>query len=302
MLRNPLIQGYMLAFGTVVIWSGWMIISRMGLLSTLTSFDLIFLRFTTAGILLLPIALKNLHLITKDNWKGVVLMMLGAGAPYLLVCNVGFATVPASHGILTPSSMPLWVAIGSYFLFSEKIGAFRLCGYFFILSGAVFKLSTGEHGVEAADLFFLAGGVLWAVYTLMAKKHNYLSPIVITSFVATGTMILIAIPYGLYQFNNPRELELVDAFQQVLYQGVMVSIVAMVTYNRAMRLIGAAHTASFAALVPVMVTLLAIPLLGELPTANDWVFVVLMTVGVFLASGVTRQIWEKIFGAKKNNT
>lgn len=298
MQSNPAIQGYALAFTTIIIWSGWLITSRMGLLSGLSSFDLTFLRFTTAGLLMLPIAIKNLHLITKENRKGITLMMLGAGAPYLLICNMGFASAPASHGILTPSTMPLWVALGAYFLFGEKVGAFRIIGYFFIICGAAFKLSTGEHGVEAADLYFLGGGILWAIYTIQAKRHNYLSPIIATSFVASGTMILFAVPYAIYQFNEPHTLPLLDSAQQIIYQGVLVSVVSLITYNRAMQIIGASQTASFAAFVPVMATLLAAFFLNEIPTSNDWIFVALMTIGVFLASGAGRPIFQKLVISK----
>ena len=225
-------------------------------------------------------------------------MMLGAGAPYLLVCNMGFQSAPASHAILTPSTMPIWVALGAYFFFSEKVGIFRMSGYFFILTGAIFKLSTGEHGIAATDLYFLGGGMLWALYTVQAKRYKHLSPIVATSFVASGTMILFAIPYLIYQIMDPHTLPIVESAKQIIYQGILVSVISLITYNRAMQIIGASQAASFAAFVPVMATLLAITFLDEIPTENDWILVVLMTVGVFLASGVARPIVNKIFARK----
>jgi drug/metabolite transporter (DMT)-like permease len=299
---NPaLLKGSIFAFVTVSIWSGWLIISRMGMLSSLSSFDLTFLRYTTAGLIMLPTAIKNFHLINKDNWKAIALMVLCAGAPYLLVCNMGFKNAPASHGIITPSTMPLWVAIGAYLLDKQKVGAARLCGYLFIIAGVVFKLSTSKHGLASSDLFFLSGAVLWATYTLQAKRHNYLSALVTTSFVASGTMILIAIPYGIYQIADPHPLPLLEASKQIIYQGILVGVISLITYNRAMQLIGASEAASFAAFVPVMATLLAIVFLQEIPSRNDWILVLLMSVGVFLASGVARPIALKFIATLSLN-
>jgi len=286
MEKSNIIYGYSLAFFTIIVWSGWMIISRLGLLNSLTPFDVVFLRYTTSGIILLPIAIRNLHLITRENRKAIGLMVLGAGAPYLLLCNFGFAAAPASHGILTPSTMPLWVGLASYFLLHEKISRLRIIGYFFILAGAVFKISAGGNGFNSVDLFFIAASLCWALYTIQNKIHSYLAPMTVAAFVACGNMILLAIPYTIYQILNPHFLPLEQAVQQSIYQGIFTGIISLITYNRAIQLIGAARTSSFAALAPVMVTLLAVPLLGEIPTPSDWVFVVLMTAGVFLASGV----------------
>lgn len=258
------------------------------MLSTLSVFDLVFLRYTSSGIILLPVLFKCHHLINKQNYKAIILMILGAGAPYLIFCSIGFTYAPASHGILTPSTMPLWVGIASYFFLQEKISRMRIIGYLFILSGAIFKVVFGEDGVNYIDLYFIAASLLWAVYTIQSKIHSYLKPIEIAAFVSCGNMFLLAIPYAIYQINDPHTLPLEMSIVQIIYQGIFTGIISLITYNRAIRLIGASRTSSFAAFAPVMVTLLAIPILDEVPTFNDWIFVALMTVGVFLASGIRR--------------
>jgi drug/metabolite transporter (DMT)-like permease len=238
---------------------------------------------------MLPIALKSLHLITRENRTAIAVMTLAAGVPYLFLCNLGFASAPAAHGILTPSTMPLWVGIGAYFILKEKITNIRLLGYLFILSGAIFKIGFAEGGFSSVDLFFLGASLCYGVYTILTKIHSNLPPIALVAFVSSGNMILLAIPYTIYQIINPHELPLVITIQQIIYQGIFTGIIALIAYNKAIQLIGAARTSSFAALAPVMVTLLAVPLLGETPTQNDWIFVALMTIGVFLASGVIKK-------------
>ena len=48
---------------------------------------------------------------------------------------------------------------------------------------------------------------------------------------------------------------------------------------------GASAGAAFGALVPPLSALLAIPLLGEWPSAADWGAIMLISAGVYLASG-----------------
>lgn len=288
MKNNPILHGYALAFITIVIWSGWMISSRMGMLSSLTAFDIVFLRYVSSALIMLPITFKSFHLITRENRRAIFIMTLGAGAPYLFLCNLGFASAPASHGILTPSTMPLWVGIASIFLLGEKFSYARTTGYFLILIGAVFKIGFGENGFVGTDLFFIAAAICWAIYTIQNKMLNGLSPIVVAAFVACANAAYIIIPYTIYQIYEPRALPIDMSLQIVIVQGFLTGVVSLITYNKAIQLIGAAQTSSFAALAPVMVTVLAIPFLGEIPTTNDWIFVAFMTSGVFLASGVIR--------------
>ncbi|HEY9181967.1 MAG TPA: EamA family transporter, partial [Gammaproteobacteria bacterium] len=64
-------------------------------------------------------------------------------------------------------------------------------------------------------------------------------------------------------------------------------IVALLLYTRAVAILGAARGAVFAALVPTFSLLIAIPLLHELPTHLQLAGVVLVTVGMVFALGLS---------------
>jgi drug/metabolite transporter (DMT)-like permease len=72
---------------------------------------------------------------------------------------------------------------------------------------------------------------------------------------------------------------------QAIFQGVLVTIVSVVLYGRAVATLGASGGAAFGALVPALSALLAIALLGEWPGETDWGGIVLISAGVYLASG-----------------
>ncbi len=287
-MQNKNLQGYLLAFITVSIWAGWMIITRYGVKTDLSPFDITFLRFTSAGILFLPLAIKSRKKILKTPKILLLLMLMGAGAPYVLVSAMGFRHAPASHGILIPGTMPLWVALLSIFLFKEKFSTARIIGYCLILLGILFKLRLSmQQGLSwvLVDGYFLFAAILWATYTVSNRKAK-LDAMAATAWVASGSAFFSWIPYLYYQHQFPHHLDLRGSVLQIFYQGILTSIVSLITYNKAIEKIGASKTSAFAALVPALVTLLAFPFLDEKPTLQDFFFVACMTLGVLFASNL----------------
>lgn len=81
------------------------------------------------------------------------------------------------------------------------------------------------------------------------------------------------------------ELPLNELGLHAFFQGVIVTIVSLLLYGRAVGTLGASAAAAFGALVSALSALLAIPLLGEWPTTADWIAIMLVSFGVYLASG-----------------
>lgn len=290
-MKNENLKGDLLAFVTVSIWAGWMIITRLGVKSHLSPFDITFLRFTTAGLIFLPLTIRNWKKISAAPKGILLLMLLGAGAPYVLVSALGFSHAPASHGILIPGTMPLWVALLSALIFKERFSKLRVLGYFFIFLGILFKLGLSLQlgwAWLSFDLYFLLAAILWAVYTVSNRKAN-LDALTATAWVTSGSAFFLLIPYWYYQSQFPHALNWKGSLLQIFYQGILTSIVSLITYNQAIKKIGASRTSAFAALVPAMVTLLAYPILDEVPSFKDFIFVALMTLGVILASNLMAQ-------------
>jgi hypothetical protein len=76
-----------------------------------------------------------------------------------------------------------------------------------------------------------------------------------------------------------------DLAEQAVFQGIVVTIVSLVFYIRSVAVLGASGGAAFGALVPAFTAFIAIPLLRERPSDIGWVAIVLISAGVYLASG-----------------
>ena len=56
-------------------------------------------------------------------------------------------------------------------------------------------------------------------------------------------------------------------------------------YGRAVSILGASNSSAFAALAPLMTAILAILILGDWPVTSDWIAMLLISGGVYIASG-----------------
>jgi drug/metabolite transporter (DMT)-like permease len=68
-------------------------------------------------------------------------------------------------------------------------------------------------------------------------------------------------------------------FARIAYQGILISGVAIVTFNRSVEQLGAAAATSIIALLPAVASGLAILVLGEIPTAAEAAAVLAIVAG-----------------------
>ena len=81
-------RGALYGLAAVSIWSGWIVVARLGLRTSLTPWDIAALRFGVAGLLLFPYVLSKGLAFERLGWTGLVALVLGGGAPVLLA-NAG---------------------------------------------------------------------------------------------------------------------------------------------------------------------------------------------------------------------
>jgi len=77
-----------------------------------------------------------------------------------------------------------------------------------------------------------------------------------------------------------------DIVVMIVIQSFVIGILAMFLFGYAVQILGAAETAAFGALTPILTLLGGVALLGETVTPLKIVGVALVAAGVFLASGV----------------
>jgi drug/metabolite transporter (DMT)-like permease len=167
------VRGALYGLSAVSIWSGWIVVARLGLKTSLTPWDIAALRFGVAGLLLLPYVVSKGLALERLGWIGLAAIVLGGGVP-VLFANAGLLFAPAAHaGALFPGVMPLAVALLAAAILQEPFTAAKKIGFVLILLG-VFGIAWGTgsaigSGQTIGHALFLGSAVAWACYTVAMR-------------------------------------------------------------------------------------------------------------------------------------
>src|SRR3979411_3294866 len=105
-------RGSLYGVAAVSIWASWIVAARLGLRTSLTPWDITAICFGVAGLILLPYLLKKGLAVDRLGRLGLAAIMLGGGAPMVLVSYGGLVFAPAAHAAsLFTALIPLYVAI-----------------------------------------------------------------------------------------------------------------------------------------------------------------------------------------------
>lgn len=289
--QNTLTMGIVYGLMAALLWGAWPVVSSLGLKeNTLTPYDITALRFAVSGTVLLPLILKKG--VKGIGWPGALLFAFGAGAPYMLLTVTGLNFAPASHmGIVAPSCMMTISTIGSCFILGDRPNKNRLFGLAVVILGVAILgwqgLTSSGENQWMGHLLFIAGGGCWACYTV-GTKYFQADPLHATALVAVLSMVLYLPLYFLFGDPQIFDAPIEETLFQGIFQGFGSAILALLFYTKAVAILGASRGAVFAALVPGIAVILALPVLGEVPTIVEIIGVCVVTIGMVAALGLLK--------------
>lgn len=280
-----MIRGYLFGLVAVLIWSGFILVSRFGGIGPLLPADVIAIRYFTCATLLLPVWLW-LHPFNLFNRKLIIAALIG-GLGYALCAFQGFQTTPASHAaILLPGLLPLFIAVISFVSNNETFTPVKWIGIG-LISGGIFTLFWNDiltaDGVKGGQLWFLGAALCWAVFSVLIK-HWQISPWQATVSLAVVTACVYLPVYGFFMEKHISLQHWQHIALQAFYQGFMATIVQMLCYVQAVRYIGPANMGSMMAMVPLLAGFSAIALYDEPLTGALLACLFLVSSGVWAAN------------------
>jgi len=285
------LKGAACGLAAASIWASWSALTRFAVTTSFDPWDVALLRYGAAGVLLLPVVVRRGLALDRLGWLGLAVLIAGAGAPYALVAAGALRLAPAAElSALNPGCIPLFVAAIAFAFVRETISLAQRTGLALIVAGAVLLIITNA---DAADwgasrtfgaMLALFAALMWAIFTVVMRRAD-LDPLHAAALVSVGSLAIYLPVYLAWRGAALARIPLTELAVQAVFQGVLVTIVSLLLYGRAVALLGAPRGAAFGALVPALTALIAIPLLGEWPHATDWLAIVLISAGVYLASG-----------------
>lgn len=286
--KGQMAQGLVWAAVALLILSGWFVVTRLSVTRDLRTWDILALRFGIGALVLLPILVVRGGRASARLWLEGLLLACLWGAPFVLFVAFGLQqTSAAQASSVTPGLMPVLAGLFAWTALGETPGRTRLMGYAVIVAGVVALLvgreATGEVVDHAGLASLVVASALWAAYTLRFRRSG-LTSTQAAALVCVWSAILYLPFYWLSGYSRLGQASVREVGFQALYQGVLMSAIAMLAYNRAVAMLGAAAASSIAGLVPVAATVLAVPFLGEIPSVSASIAIGAISAGVILAA------------------
>ncbi|MDP2229218.1 MAG: DMT family transporter [Moraxellaceae bacterium] len=282
---SPARSGYLYAAACVLIWSGFVLISRVAGKTPLNGFDLTALRFGTAAVLLLPVWWRwaRVPLFTPQ----MLVLVATGGIGYALLVYSSFRFAPAAHGaVLLSGLLPFFVTAVAWWRLKE---APRQSLWQALVCIALGVGALGWHSLKdlsqtwPGDLMMVGASFLWALYTILVKQSGF-TPWQTTTGVALLSALIYLPVYALLLPKGITAVPLHDVLVQAFYQGVLVVILAMLLYMQAMVRLGPTRLGAVMATVPAVAGISATLILGEPFTAFLVAGLVLTSAGAWLGS------------------
>jgi drug/metabolite transporter (DMT)-like permease len=262
-------SGYFFAIVTILIWAGFVLVARMGGISELNIFDITALRFGVASLVLLPLWLfwKRVPLFNKS----VLSLALSGGLGYSLTVYFAFKHAPAAHGaVLLSGLLPFFVPLVAWVMLREPLRRNLKLALPVIALGVIclgVDIFSRSENTLPGDLLLITSSMIWAVYTILAKRSGYGAWEVAIGGALLSALIFLPI-YLLFLPKAIMTAPLHDIFLQGIYQGLVVAVIAMLTYMATMTRLGPAKTGACMAMVPAVAGIGASLILGE--ALNVW--------------------------------
>ncbi len=293
---NDIKKGYGYALMAALIWCGFILVSRMGGVSDLLPQDVIFIRYFTCAVILLPIWWFK-YRFTLFTPKLIVCSLIG-GLAYALCAFSGFELAPASHAaVLLPGLMPLCIIVFSFLINGERHPLQKWAGIAVITLGIVtlfLSYYAQNQTLSSGHIFLVMASIFWALFSVLIKRWS-ITPWQVTVSLAVITFIMYAPVYVAFLPKAISSAPWSDILLQAFYQGIMATIVQMIFYVKAVQAIGPSSMGAMMAVVPVLSGVLAIIIFKEPATVELMIGLIMVSVGAWIAH-------SKLFAQKQLTT
>ncbi len=259
-------QGYLFVCITMCIWGGFTILSRLNLHWHVSAWDLVAMRFAIAFLILMPVLIYKKDLAFLWHPRPVILALTG-GLAYCLTVYTAFLQAPAAHAaIFLNGCIPLCTAVAAYLLFKQPFDKHTWLSLSIMLSALALMSYLMLHEQASAfglgDILFFLSAVWWGIFTVLLKQWKLSAWHSMASVAIWSALIYLPI-YILFIPKHFQEAEPVHLLVQGVFHGVLVVIIATLTYVAAIERLGAFKTGSIVTLAPFIAAIIAVPLLNE---------------------------------------
>ena len=289
MFADKTLLGHLLAFCTIVFW-GTTFVSTKVLLDDFSPVEVLFFRFVIGYVSLLAVCPR---LLKTTGWKQERIF-IGAGCSgivlYFLMENIALKYTIASNVGVIVAIAPFCTAILAQFLLKgERLSLFFFIGFAAAMTGIFLIAFNGSQILQLnplGDALAAAAAVAWAFYSICMRKigeFRYNTVLCTRRVFFYGLLMMLPLlPFcdvqlGLHRFTKLSNLG------NILFLGFGASALCFVTWNWAVKVLGAIKASVYIYLVPVVTVIAAAIILNEHITGLAMLGTALTLVGLVIS-------------------
>ncbi|MCI8597241.1 MAG: DMT family transporter [Lachnospiraceae bacterium] len=298
-MKSKSTAGHLASLLTIAIW-GTTFISTKILLVDFQPVEILFFRFLMGLLALLLVCPRRLKGTSRHQELTFAAAGLCGICLYYLLENIALTYTMASNVGVIISVAPFFTAILSHLVLREERPGVNFFAGFTVAMAGIILISFNGSKMElnpVGDLLALLAALIWACYSVLTKKisvYGYHTILTTRRVFCYGilfmvpTLFLFDFKMELIRFANPVYLF------NILFLGLGASALCFVTWNFAVKALGAVKTSVYIYIVPVVTVVTSVVILHEKITALAAVGTVLTLSGLFLSE-------SKLFLKKEEN-
>ncbi|MDE6722958.1 MAG: DMT family transporter [Eubacterium sp.] len=274
---------------TIVIW-GTTFISTKLLLEGFQPIEILLFRFLIGYFALLIIYPKRLKCTNLKQEITFALAGVCGITLYYLLENIALTYTTASAVGVIISTAPFFTAILSYFISkkTEKLSLSFFIGFVISMAG-ICLLSFEDLSLDInplGDILALISALVWASYSVLTKKisrYGY-NTIQLTRRVFFYGIVFMMPCLFIFDFKwDVSRFSEASNLLNILFLGVGASALCFVTWNFAVKKLGAVKTSVYIYLVPVITVVASVLILRERETVFSVCGIFLTLLGLMLS-------------------
>lgn len=287
--RKKEITGHLSALITIFIW-GTTFISTKVLLEDFSPIEILFLRFTIGFVVLLTVYPHRMRIKERKQELYFAAAGLCGITLYYLLENIALTYTFASNVGVVLSIAPFFTAIfAHFFLAGEKLRPQFFTGFGAAAVGIFLISFNGSSNLQLnplGDILAVTASMVWAAYSILTKKissfhYNTIQSTRRIFFYGLVFMIPALLIFG-FKPDVSQMVQPLNLFH-ILFLGLGASALCFVTWNFAVKLLGAVKTSVYIYIVPVITVVTSVIVLKETITGIGIFGILLTLTGLFLS-------------------
>lgn len=285
--RNKETWFHLIAILTVSIWGSTFIATKSLINHGLTPVEIFTYRFSLAYVCLLAVCHRKM---LANSWRDegfFLLAGLTGGSLYFISENSALEITMASNVSLIVCTTPVLTVLLSSLFFREKLRKGFVIGSLVALSGVALVVFNGSVLLKLnplGDCMTLVAALSWAFYSLILRRMgNRYSTLFITRkvfFYGLLTLFLY-LPFVSSSFH-PDRLGLPAVYINLLFLGIVASMLCYISWNACVRMIGASRASNYLYINPLVAVWASHVFLSEPITSTALLGAVLILGGVYM--------------------